>query len=111
MKGRIWYVLLPAMSILMFCAAPEIADPMAKVRTKERRTGFRPNPETRSPTSGMTAVDAMVYALPGQIKSVPCRWSTMVGSAVDTAIYTPELMTNMTSNMEERYTYQVKHRK
>ena len=75
------------MSMLMFCAAPEIAEPMAKVRTKESRTGLRPNPDTRSPTRGITAVDAMVYALPGQMKSVPWRWSTIVGRAVDTAIY------------------------
>ena len=44
----------------MFWAAPEMAEPMAKAMMKESRTGLRPNPETRSPTRGMTAVEAMV---------------------------------------------------
>ena len=70
----------------MLCAAPEIAEPRAKIKTKLMRIGLRPRIETRSPTMGTIAVEAIVYALPAQIKSVPFKWLTMVGRAVDTAI-------------------------
>lgn len=77
---------LPAMSMFMLCAAPDMAEPIANVRMKKTRTGFRPNADTRFPMSGRTAVEAMVYALPAQMKSIPCRSSTMVGRAVDIAV-------------------------
>ena len=59
------------MSMFMDCAAPDIADPTANVRMNATSTGFRPNAETRLPMSGNIAVDAMVYALPAHMKSVP----------------------------------------
>ena len=71
----------------MLCAAPAIAEPNANARMKDKRTGLRPNPDTKLPTRGMTAVDAIVYALPAHMKSFPSRWLTMVGKAVDTAVW------------------------
>ena len=47
------------MSMFMFCAAPEMAEPMANVTMKPRSTGFRPNADARLPMKGRTAVDAM----------------------------------------------------
>ena len=47
------------MSMFMFCAAPEMADPMANVTMNARRTGFLPNADARLPMKGRTAVDAM----------------------------------------------------
>ena len=47
------------MSMFMFCAAPEMAEPMANVTMNARRTGFRPNADARLPMKGRTAVDAM----------------------------------------------------
>ncbi len=77
---------LPAMSMFMLCDAPDMAEPIANVRMKKTSTGLRPNADTRFPMSGRTAVDAMVYALPAQMKSIPCRSWTMVGSAVEMAV-------------------------
>lgn len=63
-----------------------MAEPNANTNIKESKTGLRPKPETRFPTSGMTAVDAIVYALPAHMKSVPFKWLTMVGRAVEIAV-------------------------
>ena len=71
--------------MFMFCAAPEMADPIAKTKMKAMRTGLRPNASTRLPMSGRTAVAAMVYALPAQMKSVPWSSPTIVGRAVEIA--------------------------
>ena len=73
------------MNISIFCAAPQSADPRAKVRMKVMSTGLRPKVEARSPTNGTTAVEEMVYALPAHMKSFPWSSPTMVGNAVDTA--------------------------
>ena len=75
------------MSMFMFCAAPQMVEPMAKNVMKVKSIVLRPKLDARSPTSGMKAVEAMVYALPTHIKSVPWRWSTIVGSAVGMAIW------------------------
>ena len=72
------------MCMFMFCAAPEMAEPMANVTMNLRRTGFRPNADARLPMKGRTAVGA---ALPAHTKSVPCRSSTIVGSAMAMAVY------------------------
>ena len=74
------------MSMFMFCAAPEIADPIAKMKMNTRRTGFLPNADARLPMKGRIAVDAMVYALPAHTKSVPCSSPTIVGKAVEIAV-------------------------
>ena len=47
------------MSMFMLWAAPEMADPIAKVTMNPRRTGFLPNADARFPMKGSTAVDAM----------------------------------------------------
>ena len=75
------------MSMFMFCAAPEMADPIAKTTMNARSTGFLPNAEARLPMKGRTAVDAIVYALPAQTKSVPWSSPTIVGNAVEIADY------------------------
>jgi hypothetical protein len=54
----------PAINIFIDCAAPQIADPTAKKRMNARTAGFRPTLDTRPPTRGRTAVEAMPYALP-----------------------------------------------
>lgn len=54
------HVLLPAMSIFILCAEPEIAEPTAKARMNAMRTGFRPKADTKLPIRGSTAVDAIV---------------------------------------------------
>ena len=72
--------------MFMLCAAPVMADPKANVRINATRTGFRPKADTKFPIRGRTAVDAMVYALPAQMKSVPFRCCTMVGRAVEMAV-------------------------
>lgn len=64
---------LPAISIFMLCAAPEMAEPTAKVNIRNIRTLFLPNTDTRPPMRGRTAVEAMVYALPAQMKSFPFK--------------------------------------
>ena len=71
----------------MFWDAPEMADPIAKMQMKNRRTGFLPNADARLPMKGRIAVDAMVYALPAHTKSVPCKSLTIVGKAVEIAVY------------------------
>ena len=55
----------------MLCAAPVIAEPAAKQTMNPSRIGFRPKLETRPPMRGRTAVEAIVYALPAQMKSLP----------------------------------------
>lgn len=77
---------LPAMNMFMLRAPPHKAEPTANMTTNVRSTGFLPNTDTRPPTVGRIAVDAIVYALPAQMKSVPCKCSTIVGRAVDTAV-------------------------
>ena len=59
------------MSIFMLCAAPVIAEPAAKQTMNPSRIGFRPKLETKRPIRGRTAVEAIVYALPAQMKSLP----------------------------------------
>ena len=50
---------LPVINIGMFCAAPQIADPIAKIVTNVRRAGLRPNTETSPPMTGSMAVEAI----------------------------------------------------
>ncbi len=71
----------------MLCAAPEMADPMAKVTMNPKRTAFLPNTDARLPTKGGTAVDAMAQGRPANTKSVPCSSPTIVGSAIAIAVY------------------------
>ena len=75
------------MSMFMFCAAPEMADPIAKTTMNARSTGFLPNADARLPMKGRTAVEAIVYALRAQTKSVPWSSPTIVGKAVEIADY------------------------
>ena len=76
-----------AINMSMLRDEPARAEPMAKNPTQERSTGLRPNIEAKAPHKGMIAVAAKGYALPAQMKSVPCKSSTIVGSVVDTAVY------------------------
>ena len=70
----------------MLTAVPQRTEPTQKKQMKVSRMLFRPKPSTSPPTSGSTAVDAMVYAPPAQMKSSPWSFSTMVGSVVATAV-------------------------
>ncbi len=54
-----------------------MAEPIANAMMNATRTGFRPSADTRLPTRGRTAVDAIVYALP--MKSVLFRSWTKRG--------------------------------
>jgi hypothetical protein len=63
-----------------------MAEPSAKKAINASKIGFRPKVEARPPMVGRIAVEAMVYALPTQMKSEPWRWPTMVGNAVETAV-------------------------
>jgi hypothetical protein len=54
------YIPLPAISISMLVAAPDIAEPSAKNTMNPRRIGFRPSVAARPPTSGRIAVEAIV---------------------------------------------------
>lgn len=71
----------------MFCAAPHTAEPRANMAMKTSKTGLRPNIETIPPTRGRAAVAPIEYALPTHMKSVPFKLCTMVGRAVETAVY------------------------
>lgn len=77
----------PAMSMCILVAAPQTTEPTKKAKIKTSNMIFRPKRVVRPPQSGRIAVEAIVYAPPAQMKSLPCRCSTIVGSAVDTAVY------------------------
>ena len=63
----------PAMSMFILWAPPHRAEPRAKKAMKTSRMGLRPNIDTSPPTRGSTAVEAIVYALPTQMKFIPLR--------------------------------------
>ena len=51
-----------------------MADPSANSKIDEIRMGLRPSADERLPVSGITAVEAMVYPPPAQMKSFPVAW-------------------------------------
>ena len=75
------------MNMFMLCAEPARAEPMAKNTMHDSKTGLRPKIDTNPPHSGIRAVAARGYAPPAQIKFVPCRSCTMVGSVVETEVW------------------------
>jgi hypothetical protein len=79
-------VLRPAMSMLMFCAAPHRAEPTAKKPSEASMTGLLPKIWARPPESGRNAVEESAYAVPIQTNSVPPMSLMMVGSAVETDV-------------------------
>ena len=80
------WIVRPAMSIALFCAAPHNALPIPKSRTDTSMTGFRPNTSERPPIIGRNAVEDSTYDAAIQTKSVASRSSTIRGSAVDTEV-------------------------
>ena len=84
--GRKSDVLRPAISMFMFCAAPDIADPTAKNTNEASITGRLPNIWANPPDSGKKAVEERAYEVPTQTNSVPWRSLTIVGRAVETDV-------------------------
>lgn len=62
--------------------------------------------EARSPMKGTAAVDAIVYALPAHMKSVPCRSPTIVGSVVEIADYKQHVSLSIYTTVNDAYQVQ-----
>jgi len=80
-------VLRPAINMLMLFAPPLSPLPRMKSNREQSMTGFLPKIVASEPVHGRNAVAARLYELITQIKSLPWRSATMVGSAVDTMSY------------------------
>lgn len=72
----------------MFCDMPHSADPIRKITIAAWKSFLRPYWSPSLPHSGVAAVDASRYAVTTQDRcSRPPRSLTMVGSAVDTIVW------------------------
>ena len=79
-------MVLPAISIDMVLAPPQIPLPSAKSARAPKSAGRRPNIWAMPPLMGRNAVEERAYAEPTHTKSVAWRSCAIVGRVVDTAV-------------------------
>ena len=66
-------------------------------------TGFLPKIVASDPVHGRNAVEARLYALITQMKSLPWRSATMVGNAVDTMSYVTRALVSLPTEGDQRW--------
>ena len=82
--GIVFYLLRPAISRFILFAAPQTADPAAKMTMTIITRTRRPKISLSDPKAGKNAVALNPYALPTQTKSLPWSAAIIVGRTVPT---------------------------